>query len=266
MSAIIIEEEVIHYEVLGRGRPLIFVHGWLGSWRYWIPTMQALSSDFRTYALDLWGFGDSGKKPERYSLDKQADLIHGFMDQLGILKAAFIGHGLGGLVLIRFIRQYPDWADRVMAVNVPLLGIPDSVRQQLISTPPANLVESFLGRGATVDPIRLEAAKTDTAAVVTTVQGLANSAVSVKDEIAQLTKACLLVYGEKDPLIPPPSSDWVSGFVGNVHLIGLEESRHFPMLDEATKFNRLLSDFLTLKAGEDLSNLGLKEEWQRRVR
>ena len=45
MSALIIDEEVVHYEVLGRGRPLIFVHGWLGSWRYWIPTMQALSAE-----------------------------------------------------------------------------------------------------------------------------------------------------------------------------------------------------------------------------
>jgi hypothetical protein len=58
----------------------------------------------------------------------------------------------------------------------------------------------------------------------------------------------------------------VSGFTGNVHLVALEESRHFPMLDEAPKFNRLLSDFLSLKAGEDLANLGLKEEWKRRLR
>ncbi len=266
MSAIIIDEEVIHYEVLGRGRPLIFVHGWLGSWRYWIPTMQALCSDFRTYALDLWGFGDSGKRPERYTLERQTELIHGFMDQLGILKAAFIGHGLGGVVLMRFIRQYPDWADRLMAVNVPLVGISDNVRQQLMTASPASLVETFLGRGPAVDPIKLEAAKTDTSAVASTVQAVAETSVNLKTEMAQFPKACLLVYGERDPLITPPPADWVGGFTANVHMIGLEESRHFPMLDETVKFNRLLSDFLTLKAGEDLSNLGLKEEWKRRVR
>ena len=266
MSAIIIEDEVVHYEVLGRGRPLIFVHGWLGSWRYWIPTMQALCGDFRTYALDLWGFGDSGKRADRYSLDRQSDLIHGFMDQLGILKAAFIGHGLGGVVVTRFIRKFPDWADRLMAINVPLLGLAESVRQQIASTPPAALVETLIGRGPALDPIKLEATKTDTAAVVTTIQAITDSAGNLKDEIAQLTKACLLVYGEKDPFIPPPPVDWVSGFTGNVHLVGLEDSRHFPMIDEAAKFNRLLADFLALKAGEDLTNLRLKEEWQRRVR
>ncbi len=266
MSAIIINEDVIHYEVLGRGRPLIFVHGWLGSWRYWIPTMQAMCGDFRTYALDLWGFGDSGKRPDRYSLDTQAELIHGFMDQLGILKAAFIGHGLGGAVLIRFIRQYPDWADRLMAVNVPLLGIADNVRTQLMSTPPAVLVETFMGRGPSVDPVKLEAAKADPAALAAAAQAMTDGGASLKGEIAQLAKACLLVYGEKDPLIPPPPADWVAGFTGNVHMIGLEDSRHFPMLDEATKFNRLLADFLALKGGTDLTELGLKEEWTRRVR
>jgi CheY-like chemotaxis protein len=36
--------EIVHYEVLGRGRPLIFLHGWIGSWRYWIPSMQSAPS------------------------------------------------------------------------------------------------------------------------------------------------------------------------------------------------------------------------------
>ena len=66
MSAIILEQEVVHYEVLGRGRPLIFLHGWVGSWRYWIPVMQAASLTFRAYALDQWGFGDTAKDPNRY--------------------------------------------------------------------------------------------------------------------------------------------------------------------------------------------------------
>ena len=117
-----------------------------------------------------------------------------------------------------------------------------------------------------MDPIKLEAAKADMAAVVTTVQAASDAGVNLRSEISQLVKACLLLYGEKDPLVPPPPSDWVSGFTGNVHLVGLEESRHFPMMDEGPKFNRLLSDFLALKAGEDLANLGLKEEWKRRVR
>lgn len=264
MSAIIVDDEIVHYEVLGRGRPLIFVHGWLGSWRYWIPTMQALSAEFRTYALDLWGFGDTSKKTERYSLDAQAELLHGFMDQLGILKAAFVGHGLGGAVVVRFAKNYPDWADRAMVVSTPLT--PAAVTAQL-SAPAlslATLIENLLGRGPTVDPIVAEARKTDLAAVEASVRAVLDR--EVVTEIKELRPSCLLVYGDKDPLITPPQDGALADFTNNVHRVGLEESRHFPMLDEASKFNRLLGDFLALKSGESLSNLELKEEWKRRVR
>ena len=59
MSAITIGGDLIHYEKLGRGRPVILVHGWIGSWRYWIPLMQKLHTSFSVYTLDLVGFGDS---------------------------------------------------------------------------------------------------------------------------------------------------------------------------------------------------------------
>jgi pimeloyl-ACP methyl ester carboxylesterase len=264
VSAIVVDDEIVHYEVLGRGRPLIFVHGWLGSWRYWIPTMQALSAEFRTYALDLWGFGDSGKPPERYSLDAQAELLHRFMEHLGILKAAFVGHGLGGVVATRFANHYPEWAERAMAVSVPLTSA--AIHTRLVNAPSlSGLLDWVLGKGPTADPIGLEAAKTDWAAVATSVQALLDN--DFKSELSKLKSPCLLVYGEKDPVIlPPPEDAWGNGITGNVHRISLEESRHFPMLDEAAKFNRLLADFLSLKSGEELTNLGLKEEWKRRVR
>ncbi len=263
MSALIIESEVVHYEVLGRGRPLIFVHGWLGSWRYWIPTMQALSAEYRTYALDLWGFGDTAKATARYALEAQAELLHSFMDQLGILKAAFVGHGLGGVVVARFARLYPDWAERAMAVSIPLQ--PSAVSPRLAGNAVVGLVEWLLGKGPAVEPISREAAKADPHAVELSLSGLAER--ELQAELCDLQRPLLVVYGEKDPMIAPPGEGWQDGLSGrNVHGIGLEESRHFPMLDDAARFNRLLVDFLALKSGESLRNLELKDEWRRRVR
>ena len=262
MSALIIDEEVVHYEVLGRGRPLIFVHGWLGSWRYWIPTMQALSAEYRTYAIDLWGFGDSSKASQRYPLDAQADLLQRFMDHLGILKAAFVGHALGGAVVVRFARKYPEWAERSMGVSVPLRAA--AINPRLTSGPAASLVEWLLGKGPDVDPISREAAKADPLALEATLRAVMEQ--EVRTELAALDRPYLLVHGEKDPLITPPEEGALLGLNGNVHSIGLEESRHFPMLDDAAKFNRLLADFLSLPSGESLTHLELKEEWRRRVR
>ncbi len=120
MSAITIDGDLVHYEKLGRGRPVILLHGWLGSWRYWIPTMQQLHLKYSVYTLDFIGYGDSAKNSDKYTLDKQARLLNAFMDQLGIPKAAMIGHGFGGMVLARFASAFPDKVARMLLISLPL--------------------------------------------------------------------------------------------------------------------------------------------------
>ena len=124
MSAITIEDELVHYEVLGRGRPVILVHGWLGSWRYWVPTMERLSTKYRCYALDLWGFGDSGKDPKRYAVEKQIDLLGNFIERMGIPKVVLVGHSLGAAVAAQFAANPETSAKvhRMLLVAPPLLG------------------------------------------------------------------------------------------------------------------------------------------------
>ena len=71
---------MVHYEVYGRGKPVILLHGWLGSWGLWQETMAYLGAFYRTYALDFWGFGESGKKRETYAVAgfcQSGESIHG---------------------------------------------------------------------------------------------------------------------------------------------------------------------------------------------
>lgn len=134
MSAITVGGDLVHYEVLGRGgRPVILIHGWLGSWRYWIPTMRLLQLKFRVYAIDLFGYGDSGKNPERYAISHQVLLLDEFMKQLALPKAAMIGHGLGAQVTTEFAYLYPQRVARMLLVSAPLFGVPDlGTRQPLV--------------------------------------------------------------------------------------------------------------------------------------
>lgn len=120
MSAIMVGGDIVHYEVLGRGRPAVLIHGWVGSWRYWIPTMQLLHLKYRVYAIDLFGFGDSAKNPEKYTLDYQLTLLEEFMNQLGLSKAALIGHGLGAYVVTAFAGRHPDMVPRLLIASAPL--------------------------------------------------------------------------------------------------------------------------------------------------
>lgn len=125
MSAITIEHDLLHYEVLGRGRPVILVHGWLGSWRYWVPAMSHLSMKYRVYALDLWGFGESGRNTARYPFAMQVQLLEEFMGRLGIAKAALVGHDLGAAVIARFAATHPERVPRLLVVGPPLFAIPE---------------------------------------------------------------------------------------------------------------------------------------------
>lgn len=129
MSAVTVAGDIIHYEVLGRGRQVVLVHGWVGSWRYWIPTMQLLQAKYRVYAVDLYGFGDSGKNPAKYTLEHQVALLADFLQDLGVPKTALVGHGLGALVVTEFARQYPDRVARMMLMNAPLFDPGDLDRR-----------------------------------------------------------------------------------------------------------------------------------------
>lgn len=132
MSAITLDGDLVHYEVLGRGRPVVLIHGMLGSWRYWIPTIQTLQQHFRVYAIDLFGFGDSARKPARYGLEQQVGLIEQFLREMGVPKAVLIGHDVGAIVATEFARRHPEVVPRLIVVSAPLFD-PGSLDQR---TPP----------------------------------------------------------------------------------------------------------------------------------
>ncbi len=136
MSAITIDGDLVHYEALGRGKPVILVHGWLGSWRYWVPAMRQLAGKYRTYALDLWGFGDSARDVNRYNFESQVALLAEFIEIMGIKKAALIGHDLGAAVVARYAAQHPDRVPRLMVIAPPLFWMTHTM-QSLTQNIPA---------------------------------------------------------------------------------------------------------------------------------
>ena len=260
MSAIIVENGLVHYEALGRGKPVLFLHGWIGSWRYWMPTMEAVSDRYRTYAFDLWGFGDSDKSPQRYEIDSYVSLINSFMDDLGLVKAPLIGHSLGAVAAVLFAAQMPDRVDKVMAVSLPLNG---GAISRKLSGSGDNVLDRTLGRRQaqqTYPDVALEADKADANAVTLSTRSLAN--IDLRPQVEKVTQPLLIVHGDKDQLITPPPPDAVDGVEENIRQLSLKDSLHFPMLDEATKFQRLLRDFLD----GGLASLELRDEWKRRTR
>lgn len=262
MSAILLDGSIVHYEVLGRGRPIIFLHGWLGSWRYWISSMQVTSTLFRSYALDLWGFGDTAHLKEGYSIDRQALLVRQFMENMGIGKVALIGHSLGGLVAFRFAARWPESVDRMMVISTPLDATAISPRWLNASLP--DLLNWLTSRSPEAQNALSDALRADPQTLTVSFQTASFS--RLFNEMLPTRIPCLLVYGENDPAVVAPSLEQVFSLPSHIHQIVLEDTAHFPMLDQPALFQRLLVDFLALASGDSPRELQLKEEWHRRVR
>jgi len=261
MSATIINNSLVHYEVIGRGKPLVFVHGWVGSWRYWVRAMEALSIGHRTYALDLWGFGDSDRHNGQYSVDAYATLLREFLDKLGIQQVALVGHALGGMVALRFASQSPERVGRVMGVSVPL-EVAALARPVSALVGNGDALSKLVMRRLSFPELDLEARKTDSAAVHETLRRLPE--LDLRRDLWTFGAPVLLLYGRNDPLVKPPTDNGHSFNGIRQRVMLLDNVQHFPMLEVHNQFNRLLADFLV--AGDDLSILALKEEWQRRMR
>ncbi len=262
MSAIILDGSMVHYEALGRGRPIVFLHGWVGSWRYWINAMQVASTSYRAYAVDLFGFGDSTRDALRYPIERQADLINRFLEEMGIGKVALVGHGLGALVGMSFVKQWPKSVDRMMAINCPLEYEAVTARMKTAALP--ELVEWLGSRTPEGISALADASKADPLAVTASMAGLQST--NIFSEIRNLGVPCLLVYGPNDPAITIPSQEKADALPQHMHQVNLESAGHFPMIDNPTQFNRLMTDFLALDSGVSPRELQLKEEWKRRVR
>jgi pimeloyl-ACP methyl ester carboxylesterase len=261
MSAILLDGGIVHYEVIGRGRPIIFLHGWIGSWRYWVPAMQTASTGFRAYGLDLWGFGDSARDVNRYGLDRQVALLDQFLQELGMGKIAIVGHGLGAVVGLLFTMRYPSVVDRIMAIEAPLDL--NSITNRLRTAQLPELIDWLLSKEPTTEPARTDGAKADPLALSSSFNS--PELAHIASQIGNFNNPCLLVYGQNDPAVAVPAFEPMSSPL-NMHAVVLEQTAHFPMLEDSARFNRLLTDFLSLESGESPRDLQMKEEWKRRVR
>jgi pimeloyl-ACP methyl ester carboxylesterase len=262
MSAIILDGKLLHYESFGRGRPLIFIHGWLGSWRYWVPAMEIMSEHCRTYALDLWGFGDSERVNGQYSIPGYVSLLDAFVEEMGFRFVTLIGHALGAAVVMRYTANKSDCVERVMTVSAPLTG--EAINQRLLSSG-----TTFLNRVKGWTPSEGHAEvergidKTAEGVIGASLRSIVNA--DLRHLVHQIRVPLLLAHGEKDIVVAPPQPEWLAAIGDNVRAIMLPNSRHFPMLDDTSIFTRLLHDFLEVNDAEQLAALALKEEWRRRT-
>jgi pimeloyl-ACP methyl ester carboxylesterase len=99
----------VHYQTAGTGRPLLLLHGLVGSARNWRQNIRFLARNSSVYAVDLFNMGESERVPGLDAgLEATADRLAACMDALGLAEADIVGHSHGGAVAMMFAARHPD--------------------------------------------------------------------------------------------------------------------------------------------------------------
>lgn len=104
------------YTDIGKGPPLLFIHGLGSSFLAWSKNIPFLSKHFRCIALDLPGYGKSSKLGFRVNLSFYAQLIDDFLSVLQLHSCYLAGHSMGGQVAIHTALKYPLKIEKLILI------------------------------------------------------------------------------------------------------------------------------------------------------
>jgi pimeloyl-ACP methyl ester carboxylesterase len=107
----------IAYERVGRGQPLVLVHGAAEDGRAWRPQLAALSDEFTVIAWDEPGAGRSSDLPKGFGLADYADCLAALIESLGFGPAHVAGLSWGGTVVQELYRRHPALVATLILVD-----------------------------------------------------------------------------------------------------------------------------------------------------
>lgn len=261
MATMMTQEGVLHYEVEGRrGEPLILLHCWLGSWRFWRSTMEYLASHQprRIYALDFWGFGESDKRKETYAIRDYISMVVQFMDQMGIAAAPVFGHSMGGTVSMSLALDHPDRVHKVAVVGSPMHGSSLSIvlklaglewvgrllwRYPMLMDLVIRGYSPFVSTDRTIHRQMMEHISQSTwMSFSRSIASLRR--VDLRPRLPEICLPVLGIYGKRDGVVNPSQARVIAELVPQARVEIMERSKHFPMLSEPEHFHRILAEFL----------------------
>jgi pimeloyl-ACP methyl ester carboxylesterase len=107
----------LYVETHGTGRPMILLHGGLGSGEMFGPILPALAANHQVIAVDLQGHGRTADIDRPLDAGLMADDIAALIDHLGLDRPDLVGYSLGGGVALRTALKYPDKVGRLVSAS-----------------------------------------------------------------------------------------------------------------------------------------------------
>jgi len=230
------------------GTPVIFLHGYTDSWFSYEKIMMHLPPSIHAYALSQRGHGLSSKPRKGYRPEDFAADVEAFMDQLEIPSAVIVGHSMGSLIAQRFVIDHPE-----RTKGLVMLGAIASLKnneglqefskmiEQLQDPIDSTFVHEFQ-KGTTaraLDGMELHTYVSESRQVPARVwkevhYGMVNADFS--KELKKVKVPALIVYGDKDAIIPETDQRILAAALRNSSRITYRGTGHAPHWEEPERF------------------------------
>lgn len=274
----------------GSGPVLLLIHGMAGTCANWESVVEPLAMKHTVIAPDFPGHGSSAPGGGDYSLGGLAGGLRDLLLTLGHERATLVGHSLGGGVAMQFTYQFPEMVERLALVSSGGLGPDVSPVLRAAALPGADLfisatagvgakAGSVLGRGLGAIGLRPSADVAEVArgyatlsdperrkaflATLRSVVGTEGQRVAALDRL-YLAEALplLIVWGEKDPIIPVEHALETHSQLPTSQLEVFEDTGHVPQLERPGRFIAVLERFLAETEPAEFD----RDEWRARFK
>src|SRR5688572_8570255 len=106
----------LFFKTIGQGKPLIILHGLMGSSDNWLTQSKLLADQYQVFMVDQRNHGRSAHNQE-FDYKTLTEDLKKFIDQHAIVKPIVMGHSMGGKTAMNFAVRYPELLDRLIVVD-----------------------------------------------------------------------------------------------------------------------------------------------------
>lgn len=257
----------IHYQEKGAGAPLVLLHGYTALTFAWKDVFDPLSQQFRVIAVDMKGFGFSGKPDGDYTRRAQGDLVVRLLDHLKIDRAILCGNSMGGEVSMNAAVRHPERVSALILVDSsgvtvsgggsvspgvaywPVIG-PAVAALALTSDSLVRngLRQCFYDKSIVTDeqvaayyrPLKTRGGQN--AAYLARKQAAIDP---IEPEIGKIRQPTLIIWGAEDELIPLEAGRRLNSLIDGSRLVVFDKCGHVPQAEMPERFAGEVRSFVT---------------------
>jgi pimeloyl-ACP methyl ester carboxylesterase len=243
----------IHYSVKGKGEPtLVFIHCGGCDRHVWDNQVSVFAKNQRVVTIDLAGHGESGQSRKNWSVESFADDVNTVITKLKLKRVILVGSSMGGPIVLEATRRMPERVVAIVPVDT-LHNVENKVPQEQLDAVVKQLRADFKGTMTGILNQMLFSPSTPAAVKTRITSEVTSRPPELAIAILEGILAYDLVPALKEVKVPihainadmnPTNLEINRKYAPQFEVVIIKGSGHYPMLEDPTHFNELLTDYL----------------------